>query len=152
MQRVRTFLEAAIWRTRRAFAVVLWLLVALAPLHSASGSDPVSPLPGAPPFAPQPPSAGGSTSDERTGRAPVGDDLDRFAPHDAPRLGPGRLSPTPPPPGFNLFDGGWIRFYYHPSMRERVEALISDSTVIRSELSQRLGVPVLSRVRVDVAR
>src|SRR5688572_23507041 len=46
------------------------------------------------------------------------------APPDAPRVGGGRLAPTPPPPGFNVFDGGWIRFYYHPSIRERVQPLI----------------------------
>lgn len=74
------------------------------------------------------------------------------APHDAPRLGSGRLAPTPPPHGFNVFDGGWIRFYYHPSVRERVQALIEESTLIRRELSERLGTPVLSNVRVDIAR
>jgi hypothetical protein len=74
------------------------------------------------------------------------------APHDAPRLGSGRLSPTPPPNGFNAFDGGWIRFYYHPSIRERVQPLIEESTLIRRELTERLGTPVLSNVRVDIAR
>jgi hypothetical protein len=156
MQRPRAFLKAAFWQARRALAVILWLLVALVPIHSAKGSDPVSLLPGAPsPFVPpqSPSSVGGSTSDVRTGRPPSANDGgDRVAPHDAPRLGPGRLSPTPAPPGFNLFDGGWIRFYYHPSMREHVEALISDSTLIRRELTERLGSTVLQRVRVDVAR
>jgi hypothetical protein len=74
------------------------------------------------------------------------------APHDAPRLGSGRLTPTPPPNGFNVFDGGWIRFYYHPSIRERVQPLIEESTLIRRELTERLGTPVLSNVRVDIAR
>jgi hypothetical protein len=156
MQRPRAFLKAAFWRARRALAVIVWLLVALMPIHSAKGSDPASLLPGAPsPFVPpqSPSSVGGSTSDVRTGRPPSANDGgDRVTPHDAPRLGPGRLSPTPAPPGFNLFDGGWIRFYYHPSMREHVEALISDSTVIRRDLTERLGGTVLQRVRVDVAR
>ncbi|HYO96446.1 MAG TPA: peptidase MA family metallohydrolase [Polyangiaceae bacterium] len=93
---------------------------------------------------------------ERTGSEPPADLAapggDHRAPDDAPRLGPGRLSPTPAPPGFNTFDGGWIRFYYHPSIREHVQRLISESTVIRQELSERLGAPVLARVRVDVAR
>jgi hypothetical protein len=76
----------------------------------------------------------------------------REAPHDAPRLGGGRLTQTPPPAGFNVFDGGWIRFYYHPSIRERVQPLIEESTAIRSELNERLGFPTLAHVRVDVAR
>jgi hypothetical protein len=78
--------------------------------------------------------------------------LTRQSPGDAPRVGAGRLNATPAPPGFNVFDGGWIRFYYHPSSREHVQALISESTVIRKELSERLGVSVLQHVRVDVAR
>ncbi|MFZ5895971.1 MAG: peptidase MA family metallohydrolase [Myxococcota bacterium] len=78
--------------------------------------------------------------------------LARESPGDAPRVGAGRLNATPPPPGFNLFDGGWIRFYYHPSSREHVQALIAESTVIRRELTERLGTNVLSHVRVDVAR
>jgi hypothetical protein len=92
---------------------------------------------------------------ERTGTSEVTEgDLSatRQSPHDAPRLGAGHLSPTPVPPGFNTFDGGWIRFHYHPSSREPMQALISESTVIRRELSERLGVPVLGHVRVDVAR
>ena len=76
----------------------------------------------------------------------------RQSPSDAPRLGAGRLAPTPLPPGFTLFDGGWLRLYYHPSNRERMQALISESTVIRRQLSERFGVPVLKHVRVDVAR
>jgi hypothetical protein len=73
-----------------------------------------------------------------------------LSPRDAPRVG--RLAPTPAPQGFNLFDGGWIRFYYHPSVRERVQALIEESTKIRRELDERLGVSSLTRVRVDIAR
>jgi hypothetical protein len=74
------------------------------------------------------------------------------SPGDAPRVGAGRLSPPPVPAGFNTFDGGWIRFHYHPSSREPMQALISESTVIRRELRERLGVSVLEHVRVDVAR
>lgn len=95
------------------------------------------------------------TTHERTGTSDTqGGDLPdpRQSPRDAPRLGAGRLSPTPVPPGFNTFDGGWIRFHYHPSTREPMQALISESTAIRRELSERLGVPVLKHVRVDVAR
>lgn len=91
----------------------------------------------------------------RTGSADTGQAdaaLVRESPGDAPRVGVGRLNATPPPPGFNVFDGGWIRFYYHPSSREHVQALIAESTVIRRELNERLGTQVLPRVRVDVAR
>lgn len=73
------------------------------------------------------------------------------APRDAPPPS-SRLVPTPPPPGFNHFDAGWIEFYYHPSSLERVRPLIAESTRIRQELRERLGAPVLSKVRVDVAR
>lgn len=152
MRLASAILEAVFWRTRRLVALLAWLLVAIAPIHSAHGNDQTL-LPGAPtPLAP--PSTGGTSSEERTGQpvTAVPEVPERFAPHDAPRVGSGRLSPTAAPPGYNLFDGGWIRFYYHPSTRERVEALISESTVIRRELSERLGAPVLSRVRVDVAR
>lgn len=93
---------------------------------------------------------------ERTGttqEAPAPELPDpRKSPRDAPRLGAGRLSPTPVPPGFNTFDGGWIQFHYHPSSREPMQALISESTAVRRQLSERLGVPVLNHVRVDVAR
>ncbi|MGC4091839.1 MAG: peptidase MA family metallohydrolase [Polyangiaceae bacterium] len=78
--------------------------------------------------------------------------LARQSPGDAPRVGAGRLNATPPPPGFNVFDGGWIRFYYHPSSREHVQALIAESTVVRRELAEKLGSAVLPHVRVDVAR
>lgn len=71
---------------------------------------------------------------------------------DAPRVGAGRLSIPRVPPGFNRFDGGWIQFHYHPSSRERVELLIAESTKVRQELSDWLGVPVLNHVRVDLAR
>ncbi len=92
----------------------------------------------------------------RTGVSDEGVALDatlaRQAPRDAPRLGAGRLSPPPVPRGYNTFDGGWIRFHYQPESREQLESLISESTVIRRELSERLGMPVLTHVRVDVAR
>jgi hypothetical protein len=78
--------------------------------------------------------------------------LARQSPADAPRLGAGRLVATPIPPGFNTFDGGWIRFHYHPADRERVQALIAESGAVRHELAERLGVSVLDHVRVDVAR
>lgn len=94
-------------------------------------------------------SAGGTTA-RVDADAPA--DSEPATPGDAPRLAGRRVSMPPPPPGFNVFDGGWIRFYYHPSVRERIQPLIEESTVIRNELSERLGFPALSGVRVDVAR
>lgn len=73
------------------------------------------------------------------------------APSDAPRF-TGEITLPPTPEGFNTFDGGWIRFVYHPSIRERVQPLISEADSIKRELSARLGQPVLSRVRVEIAR
>jgi hypothetical protein len=41
---------------------------------------------------------------------------------------------------------------YHPSIRERVQPLIADAPATRAELTEWLGQPVLSEVRVAVAR
>jgi hypothetical protein len=122
---VREQLLARVWR----FVLLLGLSLALSTRASA---DPAFDAPRVEASASQPPAGA--------------------APADAPRVGGGRLAPTPPPPGFNVFDGGWIRFYYHPSIRERVQPLIEEATVIRRELNERLGFPALTRVRVDVAR
>ncbi|HET9956042.1 MAG TPA: peptidase MA family metallohydrolase [Polyangiaceae bacterium] len=92
-------------------------------------------------------------STERTGTTGSVDSSDAPAsPQDAPRLAPGRLNATRLPDGFNTYDGGWIRFHYHPQTRERLQALISEAVPFRSELAERLGVPVLTQVRVDLAR
>ena len=71
---------------------------------------------------------------------------------DAPQAGAGALQMPPLPPGFNTYDGGWVRFVYHPSSRERVQPLIAQAEAVRLELTQRLGFPVLSHVRVEIAR
>lgn len=73
------------------------------------------------------------------------------APSDAPRFS-SEVALPPTPEGFNSFDGGWIRFVYHPSIRERVQPLISEADAIKRDLASRLGQPVLSRVRVQIAR
>jgi hypothetical protein len=121
---------------RRAFAIFSLLLLSLVFGRAAHAED--------------------ALPRERTGTiqdGPAAELADpRQSPRDAPRVGAGRLSPTPVPPGFNTFDGGWIRFHYHPSSREPMQALISESTAIRRQLSERLGVTVLKHVRVDVAR
>jgi hypothetical protein len=76
----------------------------------------------------------------------------REAPGDAPRSQAGALHLPSAPAGFNTYDGGWIKFVYHPSIRERVQPLIADAAAVRTQLTEWLGQPVLSEVRVAVAR
>jgi hypothetical protein len=71
---------------------------------------------------------------------------------DAPQTGNGVLRMPPLPAGFNSYDAGWVRFVYHPSSRERVQPLIAQAEAVRHDLTERLGFPVLSQVRVEVAR
>ena len=71
---------------------------------------------------------------------------------DAPQTGVGVLRMPPLPAGFNTYDAGWVRFVYHPSSRERVQPLIAQAEAVRHDLSERLGFPVLSEVRVEIAR
>lgn len=72
-------------------------------------------------------------------------------PADAPKLEQGIKLPSPPS-SFNTHDGGWIRFAYEPSQRERVQPLITQADAVRADLVRRLGRPVLSKVHVYVAR
>ncbi len=76
----------------------------------------------------------------------------REAPSDAPRSHGGTLRLPDVPAGFNTYDGGWIKFVYHPSIRERVQPLIADAAAVRTQLTEWLGQPVLHEVRVSVAR
>ncbi|HVY30046.1 MAG TPA: peptidase MA family metallohydrolase [Polyangiaceae bacterium] len=76
----------------------------------------------------------------------------REAPADAPRSQAGQLRLPDVPAGFNTYDGGWIKFVYHPSIRERVQPLIADAPTVRTSLTEWVGQPVLSEVRVMVAR
>lgn len=71
---------------------------------------------------------------------------------DAPRTPAGALRMPAVPAGFNTYDGGWVRFVYHPSSRERVQPLIAQADAVRHELIERLGFPALSQVRVEIAR
>ncbi|MEO7038343.1 MAG: peptidase MA family metallohydrolase [Polyangiaceae bacterium] len=71
---------------------------------------------------------------------------------DAPRLGAGVLHMPPVPAGFNTFNARWLTFVYHPSSRERMQPLVAQADAVRSELTERLGFPVLSEVRVEIAR
>ncbi len=67
-------------------------------------------------------------------------------------MGRGVLRLPPIPAGFNSYDAGWVRFIYHPSSRERVQPLIAQAEAVRHDLTERLGFPVLSEVRVEIAR
>jgi hypothetical protein len=71
-------------------------------------------------------------------------------PADAPRVRHVRMPDVAS--GFGTYDGGWIRFSFHPSVRERIEPLIVEADRVRQELAERLGQPVLKNVRVDIAR
>jgi hypothetical protein len=71
---------------------------------------------------------------------------------DAPRVAAGALHLPALPAGFNRFDGRWLTFVYHPSSRERVQPLIAQADAVRHELTDRLGYPVLSQVRIEIAR
>jgi hypothetical protein len=81
---------------------------------------------------------------------------EQASPHEAPPADAPRLEPTTkvpaPPATFATYDGGWIRFAYHPSVRERVQRLMAVADEAREELSSRLGQSVLSQVNVYVAR
>lgn len=93
----------------------------------------------------------------RTGTTEVSDgaalvESRREAPADAPRSQAGQLRLPGVPAGFNTYDGGWIKFVYHPSIRERVQPLIADAPAARTALTEWVGQPVLSEVRVVVAR
>ncbi len=71
---------------------------------------------------------------------------------DAPRLGAGVLHMPPLPAGFNTYNARWLTFVYHPSSRERMQPLVAQADAVRSELTERLGFPVLSEARVEIAR
>ncbi|HEY3499204.1 MAG TPA: peptidase MA family metallohydrolase [Polyangiaceae bacterium] len=73
-------------------------------------------------------------------------------PSDAPRVERDRVKVPAVAPGFNTYDGGWIRFTYHPSTREQVEPLIAAADQAKADMEDWLGQPVLAKVRVDVAR
>jgi hypothetical protein len=92
------------------------------------------------------------TTEERDNDAPGLVESRREAPSDAPRSHGGTLRMPGIPAGFNTYDGGWIKFVYHPSIRERVQPLIADAAAARTMLTEWVGQPVLSEVRVMVAR
>jgi hypothetical protein len=73
-------------------------------------------------------------------------------PVDAPRVRSGHVRLPQVAPGFGTYDGGWIRFTFHPGVRDRIEPLIAEAAKVRQDLTDRLGQPVLKSVRVDIAR
>ena len=73
-------------------------------------------------------------------------------PLDAPRIRRENVRIPEVASGFGTYDGGWIRFTFHPSARARIEPLIAEADQVRQELAARLGQPVLRNVRVDIAR
>ncbi|HET7539893.1 MAG TPA: hypothetical protein VFK05_08475, partial [Polyangiaceae bacterium] len=93
----------------------------------------------------------GATAPDDSADAPTVSALPSSVP-DAPRVGHGALRLPPIPAGFNSYDAGWVRFIYHPSSRERVQPLIAQAEAVRHDLTERLGFPVLSEVRVEIAR
>jgi len=98
-----------------------------------------------------PPRAGATAPDDSADAAPTASSLPSSV-VDAPRVGRGVLRLPPIPAGFNTHDAGWIRFIYHPSSRERVQPLIAQAEAVRHDLTERLGFPVLTEVRVEIAR
>jgi hypothetical protein len=98
-----------------------------------------------------PPRAGATAPDDSADAAPTANSLPSSV-ADAPRVGRGVLRLPPVPAGFNTHDAGWIRFIYHPSSRERVQPLIAQAEAVRHDLTERLGFPVLTEVRVEIAR
>jgi hypothetical protein len=94
----------------------------------------------------------GTTELQGTSAEPSSVETRKEAPSDAPRSHGGTLRLPGVPAGFNTYDGGWIKFVYHPSIRERVQPLIADAAATRTALTEWVGQPVLSEVRVVVAR
>jgi hypothetical protein len=71
-------------------------------------------------------------------------------PYEAPIYGsPPELPPLPPE--YLKHDADGIRFFYHPSARERVRALIQEAPDVRDELVAELGGELLASIEVRVA-
>lgn len=145
---------------RIAARLILWCLLPL--LFLVAGSAFAAPGDLVPPPPPPveiregrtelaPPRAGSSTPEDSADAAPIASSLPSSV-ADAPRVGRGVLRLPPIPAGFNSYDAGWVRFIYHPSSRERVQPLIAQAEAVRHDLTERLGFPVLSEVRVEIAR
>jgi len=146
---------------RVAARLILWCLLLWSVAGSAFAAAPDLVPPPPPPAEIRegstvlaPPRAGGIapiSPDDSTDAAPSVNALPSSV-SDAPRVGRGVLRLPPIPAGFNSYDAGWVRFIYHPSSRERVQPLIAQAEAVRHDLTERLGFPVLSEVRVEIAR
>jgi len=144
---------------RIAARLILWCLAPLLLLlagHSFAAAGDLVPPPPPPPEVREgrtvvaPPRAGAPTPDDTDAASAVSALPSSVS--DAPRVGRGVLRLPPIPAGFNTYDAGWVRFVYHPSSRERVDPLIKQAEAVRHDLTERLGFPVLSDVRVQIAR
>jgi hypothetical protein len=78
-------------------------------------------------------------------------DTAQSEPKDAPEPG-AEVQLSPPPDGFNKYDGGWLQIDFPPSVRARIQPLIHDADAFRQQLRELFGYPVLERVTVRVAR
>ncbi len=135
-------------RFRRALLALIGLLLALAWSVTALAEAPEKSAPSAPAvrIGTSEPAVQAPESERASAETEV-----HAPPADAPRVETGLKLPTPPS-GFNTHEGGWIRFAYEPSVRERVQPLILHADEVKAELTQRLGCPVLGHVTVYVAR
>ena len=122
----------------RLVALVLLLSGLLAPPAALAGEAASAASPGAAASAASRPDA------EAT--------AEPLAPHDQPRIDGRRLELPRVPESFNTYEGGWVRFAYSPSVRQRVQALIGEADAFRDRLAAQLGQRVLGEVHVFVAR
>lgn len=143
---------------RAAARLILFLMLLIAAPAFAAPGDLVPPPP--PPAASDvrqgrtevnPPSAGPAAGEDAADAAVTVNALPSSV-ADAQQAGNGVLRMPPLPAGFNTYNAGWVTFVYHPSSRERVQPLIAQAEVVKHELAERLGFPVLSEVRVEIAR
>ncbi|MEJ7730827.1 MAG: hypothetical protein WKG00_16615, partial [Polyangiaceae bacterium] len=72
-------------------------------------------------------------------------------PWDAPRLAADARGVPALPPEYLSQDAGWIRFGYHPSARDRIQALLASANELRADLAALFGRQVLDGVEVRVA-
>jgi hypothetical protein len=135
--------------------ILLLLLLFAAPVFAVPSDSPPSPPPPATEVREgrtvvNPPSAAPATEEGADGVVSVSRLPSSVA--DAQQAGSGVLRMPRLPPGFNTYNAGWVTFVYHPSSRERVQPLIAQAEAVKHELTERLGFPVLSEVRVEIAR
>ncbi|MFO0571271.1 MAG: peptidase MA family metallohydrolase [Polyangiaceae bacterium] len=129
----------------RRLALLIALALALFGADTALGQTPPAPVR----IGVSAPAVAATAEPEKPGPGP--DPEVHAPPADAPRSEQ-KLTIPAPPAGFNLHDGGWVRFYYEPGLRDRVQPLITQADAARADLVRRLGRPVLNKVTIYVAR